>query len=183
MMLHNCLDRARRERLIVRNPTEDCIVPKVEKKEMKILRQEDIRAAEAALERMGISHLSDRMVSTLSGGQRQKAYIAMALTQDTPVMLLDEPNTFLDIAHQLQLMSQARALAEEGKTVVLVLHDLALALEWADSVAVLSEGKLLFQGRAEETFSSGCLDIAFGVKMYRILTPEGWKYCYGAACS
>ena len=142
-------------------------------------RQEDLRMAQAAMKKMGLEELADRSLTTLSGGQRQKAYIAMALAQDTPVIALDEPNVFLDIAHQLQLMEQARALAGEGKTVVLVLHDLSLALEYADSLAVLSEGRCLFQGSAEETFLSGCLDRAFGVEVRRFSTPEGWKYTYG----
>ena len=142
-------------------------------------RQEDLRMAQAAMKKMGLEELADRSLTTLSGGQRQKAYIAMALAQDTPVIALDEPNVFLDIAHQLQLMEQAKALAGEGKTVVLVLHDLSLALEYADSLAVLSEGRCLFQGSAEETFLSGCLDRAFGVEVRRFSTPEGWKYTYG----
>lgn len=142
-------------------------------------RQEDLRMAEAAMKKMGVEALADRSLTTLSGGQRQKVYIAMALAQDTPVILLDEPNAFLDIAHQLQLMEQAKILAGEGKTVVLVLHDLALALEYADSLAVLSEGGCLFQGSAEEVFLSGCLDRAFGVEVRRFPTPEGWKYTYG----
>jgi iron complex transport system ATP-binding protein len=102
----------------------------------------------------------------------------MALAQDTPVVLLDEPNTFLDIAHQLQLMEQAKALAAQGKTVVLVLHDLAMALESADSLVVLSQGQCLFQGSAEETFRSGCLDRAFRVAVKRFRTEAGWKYYY-----
>ena len=141
-------------------------------------RKEDYRAAETALERMGVAELSARMISTLSGGQRQKVYIAMALAQDTPVVLMDEPNTFLDIAHQLQLMEQAKALAEVGKTVVLVLHDLPLALTFADRLAVLQNGRSLYQGSAEEVFLSESLNVAFGVKIQRILTSEGWKYYY-----
>lgn len=143
-------------------------------------RREDIKAAEAALERMGISELADRMLPTLSGGQRQKVYIAMALAQDTPVVLMDEPNTFLDIAHQMQLMEQAKALAGEGKAVALVLHDLAMALEWADSLAVMLEGRCLFQGSPEEAFLSGSLDRAFGVKVQRVQTEQGWKYYFSA---
>lgn len=142
-------------------------------------RQEDLTAAEAAMEKMGIGDLAERRLNTLSGGQRQKVYIAMALAQDTPVVLLDEPNAFLDIAHQLQLMEQARALAGEGKTVVLVLHDLTMALECADSLAVLGEGTCLLQGSPEEVFLSGCLNRAFGVEVRRFRTPEGWKYYYG----
>lgn len=141
-------------------------------------RQEDHRIASEALKKMGIGDLAERSLTTLSGGQRQKVYIAMALAQDTPVILLDEPNTFLDIAHQLQLMDQAGTLASAGKTVVLVLHDLAMALEYGDSLAVLSEGKCLFQGNPEETFLSGCLDRAFGIQVQRIATPSGWKYYF-----
>ena len=141
-------------------------------------RKEDLAMAGTAMAQMGISDLADRNLSTLSGGQRQKAYIAMALAQDTPVMLLDEPNTFLDIAHQLQLMEQAKALAAAGKTVVLVLHDLSLALEYADSLAILSEGTCLIQGKPEEVFLSGQLERAFGIRVQRMHTPDGWKYYF-----
>ena len=141
-------------------------------------RPEDHKAAEAAMAKMGISDLADRSLATLSGGQRQKVYIAMALAQDTPVVLLDEPNTFLDISHQLQMMDQAKALAADGKTVVLVLHDLAMALECGDSLVILSRGQCLFQGSAEETFRSGCLDRAFRVAVKRFRTEAGWKYYY-----
>ena len=141
-------------------------------------RPEDHSIAAAAMEKMGVADLADRNLATLSGGQRQKVYIAMALAQDTPVVLLDEPNTFLDIAHQLQLMQQARALAAEGKTVVLVLHDLSMALEYADSLAVLYNGRCLFQGSSEEAFRSGTLDAAFGVQVQRTETPAGWKYYF-----
>ena len=141
-------------------------------------RLEDHKTAEAAMTKMGISDLADRSLATLSGGQRQKVYIAMALAQDTPVVLLDEPNTFLDISHQLQMMDQAKALAADGKTVVLVLHDLAMALECGDSLVVLSRGQCLFQGSAEETFRSGCLDRAFRVAVKRFRTEAGWKYYY-----
>lgn len=143
-------------------------------------RQEDLAAAEAAMANMGIADLADRSLSTLSGGQRQKVYIAMALAQDTPVVLLDEPNTFLDIGHQLQLMAHAKALAAAGKTVVPVLHDLAMAMDCADSLVVLSHGTRLFQGSPEEVFLSGSLDAAFGVHVNRMYTDNGWKYyCEG----
>ena len=141
-------------------------------------RREDMMAAEAALERMGIGDLSNRMLSTLSGGQRQKAYIAMALAQDTDVVLMDEPNAFLDIAHQLQLQQQAKALAGEGKAVVMVLHDLSLALNCADSLAVFRDGRCVCQGSPEEVFQSGSLERAFDVQVRRILTPDGWKYYF-----
>ena len=146
-------------------------------------RQEDHRIAAAAMEKMGVAELADRSLSTLSGGQRQKVYIAMALAQDTPVVLLDEPNSFLDIAHQLQLMDQARTLAAEGKTVVLVLHDLSMALEYADSLAVFSGGRCLFQGSPEEAFCSGYLEDSFEICVHRLTTPDGWKYYFSGKTS
>ena len=141
-------------------------------------RPEDHAIARAALVKMGIEDLADRSLSTLSGGQRQKVYIAMALAQDTPVVLLDEPNSFLDIVHQLQLMEQAKALAAAGKTVVMVLHDLSMALEYADHLAVFTKGNDLFQGSPEEVFLSGSLEAAFGVPIGRTQTPDGWKYYF-----
>ena len=136
----------------------------------------DLAIADAALEKLGITGLAERSLTTLSGGQRQKVYIAMLLAQDTQVVLLDEPNTFLDIAHQLQLMDLARLLAAEGKTVVLVLHDLSMALEHGDRVVVMETGRCLTQGTPEVVFRSGALQNAFGVEVRRFQTPEGWKY-------
>ena len=141
-------------------------------------RRQDHAIAQLAMEKMGVADLADRSLTTLSGGQRQKVYIAMALAQDTPVVLLDEPNSFLDIGHQLQLMEQAKALAAEGKAVVLVLHDLSMAMDCADSLAVFSGGRCLFQGSPEDAFLSGCLETSFGVKPRRAKTPDGWKYYY-----
>ncbi|MBQ2927701.1 MAG: ABC transporter ATP-binding protein [Oscillospiraceae bacterium] len=143
-------------------------------------RREDYAAAQAAMERMEVANLADRTLQSLSGGQRQKVYLAMVLAQDTPVILLDEPNTFLDIAHQLQLMQEARRLAREGRTVVLVLHDLTMALEQADRLVLLQTGQLLFQGAPEEVFGTNLLSRAFGLEIRRIQTPEGWKYYYAS---
>ena len=140
----------------------------------------DHAVADSAMERMGIGDLADRNLKTLSGGQRQKVYIAMALAQNTPVVLMDEPNTFLDIAHQLRMMEQSRKLAAEGKIVVLVLHDLPLSLEYADRLAVLQKGGCICQGDPEQVFLSGCLDDVFGACVQRMRTPDGWKYYYSA---
>lgn len=142
-------------------------------------RPEDIRIAKESMKTLGIESLADRNLATLSGGQRQKVYLAMALAQDTPVVLLDEPTTFLDIRYQLQLMELTRFLAEQGKTMVLVLHDLAMALEYADHLVILSGGRIAAQGDAEAVFSSGILKEIFGVEVSRIMTDGGWKYYYG----
>lgn len=140
--------------------------------------QKDCAAASAALEALHISDLADRPLASLSGGQRQKAYIAMALAQDTDAVLLDEPTTFLDISHQLQLMELARTLAAKGKTVILVLHDLTLALEHADALAIMDDGKIVVHGTPEEVFRSGCLKETFGVDVGRTDVNETWKYFY-----
>lgn len=141
-------------------------------------RPEDIRIAREAMERLGIEDLADRNLATLSGGQRQKVYLAMALAQDTDVILLDEPTTFLDIRHQMQLMELSRHLAEQGKTVVLVLHDLAMAMEYADHLVVLSGGSVAAEGEGAQVFSCGKLKQVFGVEIRRVMTDDGWKYYY-----
>ena len=141
-------------------------------------RPKDLELARAAMARMGIEDLAERPLTSLSGGQRQKVYIAMALVQDTPVVLLDEPTTFLDIGHQLLLMEQARLLAEAGKAVVLVLHDLLLALETADRLAVLEQVRLAACGDPESVFRSGCLDAVFGVRVRRFEARDGCHYYY-----
>jgi len=139
-------------------------------------RREDHAAAEAAMEQMGIMELADHLLSRLSGGQRQKAYIAMALAQDTPVILLDEPTTYLDIRHQLQMMRQARELAEQGKTVVMVVHDLAHALAVADHVVLMESGHVVMQGTAEEVYASGRIETVFRVRLGRVETEQGCHY-------
>lgn len=138
--------------------------------------KEDLAIAEGALGSLGLLDLADRSLGSLSGGQRQKVYIAMLLAQDTPLVLLDEPNTFLDIGHQLQMMSLAKDLAARGKTVVLVLHDLPMALEQGDNLIVMETGKILTRGTPEEVFRSGTLDRTFGICVKRTQTDDGWKY-------
>ena len=140
------------------------------------MRPEDFAAVEEALELMGITELADRSVDELSGGQRQRVWIALALAQQTDILLLDEPTTYLDAAHQLQMMQEARALAAAGKNIVMVLHDLPLALRHADHAALLCSGQVAAEGSAEELFSSGILNTVFGVRLGRTQTLTGWHY-------
>ena len=135
--------------------------------------REDREAARQAMERTGVAGLEGVPMAHLSGGQRQKVYLAMALAQDTPVLLLDEPTTFLDIAHQLELAETARTLAGEGKAVVMVLHDLNLALSCAHRVAVLEEGQLRRVGAPEEIYASGVLEKVFQVRVHSVETAKG----------
>ena len=133
----------------------------------RVYREEDKAAAENAMTRTGIQEKSHKLLARLSGGERQKAYLAMLLAQDTGHILLDEPTTYLDINHQLQLFSLLTELKQEGKCVIAVLHDLGTALEIADRVAVMREGRLLTAGTPEQVILSGAIEAAFGVKIGR----------------
>ena len=136
----------------------------------------DIAIAREAMEKLDIATLWDTPVAALSGGMRQKVYIAMALAQGTGNLLLDEPTTYLDIAHQLRLLTLTRELAREGKTVTMVLHDLPQAMEYSDRLAVMKDGRLLDVGTPEEIFTRGSLEAAFGVKLSRFRASDRWRY-------
>ena len=139
-------------------------------------RKEDYEMARRALQWADAADLTHRPMDRLSGGQRQKVYLAMALAQDTQSIFMDEPTTFLDIGHQLEVMALARHLAGMGRAVVLVLHDLDLALRGCDRVAVLAGGGLRVLGTPEEVYAAGVLDGVFGVQVGRVNTEEGWQY-------
>jgi iron complex transport system ATP-binding protein len=102
----------------------------------------------------------------------------MALAQDTETIFLDEPTTYLDIGHQLEVMAVARQLAESGKAVVLVLHDLCLALRSADRLAVFSAGQLRIVDTPAAVYESGLLPEIFGVKIGRVDSTDGPRYYY-----
>lgn len=139
-------------------------------------RPEDFEMGRKALQWVGIEDLAEKNVAKLSGGTQQKVYIAMALAQDTPTILMDEPTVYLDISHQLRMMKMARKLADQGKAVVMVLHDLAQAFQTADRVAVMSDGRIVACGEPEEVFQSGIINEVFGVTFERIYAKNGWKY-------
>ncbi|MDE7243395.1 MAG: ABC transporter ATP-binding protein [Oscillospiraceae bacterium] len=142
-------------------------------------RKEDYEAVDRALDWADARDVGRRPMKELSGGQRQKVYLAMALAQETPTVLMDEPTTFLDVGHQLEVMAVARRLADEGRAVVMVLHDLPLALRGADDVALLSGGQLAVCGTVEEVHASGKIDEVFGIALRRVKTDSGWQYYYG----
>ena len=142
-------------------------------------RKEDYEAVNRALDWADAQDIADFHMGELSGGQRQKIYLAMALAQDAPAIFMDEPTTFLDVGHQLEVMALARRRADEGRAVVMVLHDLPLAMRGADDIALLAEGRLAVYGTAEEVYASGLLDRVFGVALRRVETDSGWQYYYG----
>lgn len=139
-------------------------------------RAEDYEIAGRALEWVDAGELGDCPLNELSGGQRQKIYLAMALAQDTETILMDEPTTYLDIRHQLEVMELAHRLAGQGKAVVLVLHDLCLAMQSADRLAVLAQGRILRTGTPDALFESGILNRTMGIELCRTATVDGWRY-------
>ena len=139
-------------------------------------RKEDFEAADRALSAADALALAERPMQELSGGQRQKVYLAMALAQETESVFMDEPTTWLDVRHQLEVMRTARALAENGRAVVLVSHNLCQSLRVAGRVALLAEGRLQQLSAPEALYESGALDRAFGVRVRRVETEGGWQY-------
>ena len=138
--------------------------------------ERDLALAEGAMERLGVSAYAHRPLSELSGGMQQKCFLAMTLAQDTRVLLLDEPTSFLDPLHQLRLLALCRELAAEGRAVAAVLHDLPLALRYADRAAVMKDGQLLAVDSPEGLLERGILEQVFGVKLLGVDTPEGRGY-------
>ena len=111
------------------------------------LNADDYEIIDWALEVTGLSHMKDRVLSSMSGGERQRAWIAMAIAQRPKVLLLDEPTTYLDIAHQLEVMELVRELNEQfGMTVVMVLHDINQAAQYSDRLVVLKKGNICYDG-------------------------------------
>ncbi|NYT83598.1 ABC transporter ATP-binding protein [Alcaligenaceae bacterium] len=123
------------------------------------------------IERLGIGHLALRPLYQLSGGQRQLAALAQAVVRGSPVLLLDEPVSALDLAHQWQVMHVARRLADEGRIVIVVLHDLALAAQWADRVAILHQRRIHSFGPPNDTITDAALREVWGVEA-RVRTCE-----------
>ncbi|KIQ19064.1 ABC transporter [Rhodococcus sp. MEB064] len=117
-----------------------------------------------ALQLTGIEDLAERPVDQLSGGQRQRAWISMALAQGTDVLLLDEPTTYLDLAHSIEVLDLVDRMHDEmGRTVVMVLHDLNLAVRYSDRLVVMHEGKIVASGTPSEVISEKMLADVFGL--------------------
>ncbi|MBL3687659.1 ABC transporter ATP-binding protein [Leucobacter zeae] len=123
----------------------------------------DDDATREALAATGTAELSERYVDQLSGGQRQRVWIALLLAQRAPVMLLDEPTTFLDIAHQFELLDLLRALHRDGKTVVAVLHDLNQAARYADRLVLMRDGRIAATGSPRELITPERIAEVFGI--------------------
>lgn len=148
--------------------------------------EEDEARVEQALVRTGMSELADRPVDALSGGQRQRAWIAMTLAQDTEVVVLDEPTTFLDLAHQMEILELLRELNQaEQKTIIMVLHDLNLACRYADQILVVHEQRVHAQGTPESVLTESLVKTVFDLNCRIIPDPFfGTPLCipFGREC-
>ena len=132
---------------------------------------EDHAAAVTALDATGTADLVDRQVRTLSGGQRQRVWVAMALAQETDLLLLDEPTTHLDINHQVELLRLLRTLnADSGKTIVVVLHDLNLACRFCDHVIAMADGRIVAEGAPVDVITAELVREVFGLEC--VIVPD-----------
>jgi len=130
-------------------------------------------AVSDAMAATGVTDLADRHVDELSGGQRQRVWLAMALAQQTPIMLLDEPTTFLDIAHQVDILELCADLREHhGRTLVVVLHDLNHACRYATHLVALCNGLIVAEGPPHKIVTSELVADVFGLRCRVIADPE-----------
>ncbi|MGW8990963.1 ABC transporter ATP-binding protein [Streptomyces zhihengii] len=145
-----------------------------------MLREGDDPVVRRALRDVGVEEWAERDVDALSGGERQRVRLAMALAQDTEVLLLDEPTTYLDLHHQLDVLQTVVRLREErGLTVVMVLHDLAHAARFAERVVALRDGRVVADGTPKEVVTPGLLAEVLKVVGRVGADPEGgWPVCY-----
>lgn len=133
-------------------------------KPFKGLDKQDFAAMEEAMEMMGVKELAERNVDELSGGQRQRVWIALALAQQTDILLLDEPTTYLDIAYQIEILDALTQLNREKKTtIMMVLHDINLSARYADHLFAMKNGKLVAQGPPEEIITKEIVKEVYGL--------------------
>lgn len=131
----------------------------------RVLTARDRAIIQAAMDTAGVRAFRGTPLTALSGGERQRAYVAMMLAQDTPLMLLDEPTTYLDLQSQFDVMDMLCTLRAQGKTIALVLHDLGLAMRYCDVLWVMRGGEVLCQDTPDAVFRQGALTEAFGVRV------------------
>ena len=134
--------------------------------------RDDERAVQAAMDATRVTDLSERPVDELSGGQRQRVWLAMALAQETPLLLLDEPTTFLDLQHQIEVLDLCAEMHAEGRTLVAVLHDLNQACRYATHLIAMREGAVVARGNPAEVVDAELVEYVFGVRCRVIADPE-----------
>ncbi|MCG3177703.1 MAG: Hemin import ATP-binding protein HmuV [Phycisphaerae bacterium] len=135
----------------------------------------DLAAARDCLRLTDTLRFEDRLFDELSSGERQRVVIARALAQQPRVLLLDEPTSFLDIGHQLQIYRLLRSLAADGMTVICVSHDLSLAAQFADEIVLLADGEVVATGLAEQVLTAETIASAYGVSVDIVSHPKTGK--------
>ncbi len=135
------------------------------------LGDQDKSIVNAAMQETQVSEFATQAVESLSGGQRQRAWIAMLLAQDTDIVMLDEPTTYLDLSHQIELMKLMQAMKDKGKTVIVVLHDLNQACRYCDHLIVMKEGKIITEGTPSTVFTEQLLSDVFSLKAKVVADP------------
>lgn len=125
----------------------------------------------AALRATQMESLADRPLDALSGGQRQRAWIAMTVAQDTPLVLLDEPTSALDLGHQIEVLELIRSLARQGKTIVMVIHDLPSACRYADHLIAMDAGAIVAQGAPHKVVTAALVERLYGVRCTLLHEP------------
>ena len=138
----------------------------------------DYEIAIDAMKQMGIAQYAKKSLHTLSGGMRQNTYIAMALAQETDYVLLDEPTTYLDIAHQLELMKILRSFADSGKGIVAVMHDLPMAFTFSDKIILINDGRIVVDDLPEKINEHNVIDKVFGIALDRLKDGRSYSYKY-----
>jgi iron complex transport system ATP-binding protein len=141
----------------------------------RMLRQwspSDEAAVKDAMRQTEVADLADRFVDELSGGQRQRVWLAMALAQQTPLLLLDEPTTFLDLAHQFEVLDLCAELHEQGRTIVAVLHDLNHACRYATELIVMKDGSIVAQGPPASVLTASLVEDVFSMPCRVMDDPE-----------
>ncbi|WP_442593974.1 ABC transporter ATP-binding protein [Parapusillimonas sp. JC17] len=125
-----------------------------------------------ALVATNLVELADRPLESMSGGQRQRAWIAMAIAQSTPLLLLDEPTSALDLGHQIEVFELIRDLSKAGKTIVMVVHDLTSACRYADHIVAMLDGSIVAQGRPLDVMTTELVERLYGVRCVLIQDPR-----------
>lgn len=125
--------------------------------------EEDERAVKNALSAADVSDLANRPLDSLSGGQRQRAWVAMSIAQETQLLLLDEPTSALDLGHQIEVFELIRNLASQGKTIAMVVHDLANACRYADHIIAMCKGEIITEGTPSEVITTNLIERLYGV--------------------
>ncbi|GHC54949.1 ABC transporter ATP-binding protein [Streptomyces cinnamoneus] len=133
--------------------------------------REDEQAVESALRATGTAELAGRRLDQLSGGQRQRCWLAMVLAQETPIVLLDEPTSALDLGHAVDVLELVREVAAAGRTVVMVLHDLASAARYADTVVALRDGRIVAHGPSREVVDAALVRELYGIEADILSAP------------